>query len=73
MALVRGADEEPLKRRLIGSLTTLCKDLGILVVAEGVETHAERKVLTELGCNLLQGFLFGRPAPARAAAARPKH
>jgi len=64
MALVRGADAEPLKRRLIGSLTTLCKDLGIVVVAEGVESEAERAVLKELGCELLQGFLFGRPEPA---------
>jgi len=39
----------------------LCRDLGILVVAEGVETPAERDVLVDLGCDLMQGYLFGRP------------
>jgi EAL domain-containing protein (putative c-di-GMP-specific phosphodiesterase class I) len=63
MALVRGVDNEPIKQRLIGSMARLCRDLRILVVAEGVETAAEKKVLTDLGCDLLQGYLFGRPTP----------
>jgi EAL domain-containing protein (putative c-di-GMP-specific phosphodiesterase class I) len=58
---VRGVEEEPVKRRLIGSMAALCRDSGIVVVAEGVESPAEREVLGELGCDLLQGFLFGRP------------
>jgi EAL domain-containing protein (putative c-di-GMP-specific phosphodiesterase class I) len=62
MALVRGVDREPIKRRLVGSMARLCRDLGILVVAEGVETPAEQAVLVDLGCDLLQGYLFGRPA-----------
>jgi EAL domain-containing protein (putative c-di-GMP-specific phosphodiesterase class I)/CheY-like chemotaxis protein len=63
MALVRGVDHEPIKQRLVGSMARLCRDLRILVVAEGVETVAEKKVLTDLGCDLLQGYLYGRPAP----------
>jgi diguanylate cyclase len=39
-------------------------DMGVLVVAEGVETKAEREALIDLGCDLLQGFLFARPAAA---------
>ncbi len=62
MALVRDADKEPVKRRLIQSMITLSRDLGIQSVAEGVETEAERDVLIGLGCDLLQGYLFGRPA-----------
>jgi EAL domain-containing protein (putative c-di-GMP-specific phosphodiesterase class I) len=61
ISLVRGVDSSHTKRRLIGSISELCRDLGILVVAEGVETEAERQVLVELGCDLLQGFLLGRP------------
>jgi EAL domain-containing protein (putative c-di-GMP-specific phosphodiesterase class I) len=61
MSLVRGVDREPVKRKLISSMTTLCRELGVLVVAEGVETLGESEVLVELGCDLLQGFLIGRP------------
>ena len=67
MALVRGVDREPIKQRLVGSMARLCRDLGILVVAEGVETQAEKDILVELGCDLLQGYLFGRPALAEPA------
>jgi EAL domain-containing protein (putative c-di-GMP-specific phosphodiesterase class I) len=63
MALVRGVDHEPIKQRLVGSMARLCRDLGILVVAEGVETETEKDVLVGLGCDLLQGYLFGRPMP----------
>ena len=66
MSLVRNVDREPVKRKLIGSMTGLCRDLGMLVVAEGIETTAERDVVVELGCDLLQGFLLGRPAPFAA-------
>lgn len=63
MALVRDVHNEPIKRKLVGSLTALCKELGIIVVAEGVETAAERDTVLELGCDLLQGYLFARPGP----------
>jgi EAL domain-containing protein (putative c-di-GMP-specific phosphodiesterase class I) len=49
-------------------MTELCHDLGMLIVAEGVETEAERDVLVELGCDLLQGFLLGRPSAPPSAA-----
>ena len=39
----------------------LCAELGILVVAEGVEKAEERDTLATLGCDLLQGYLFARP------------
>jgi len=37
--------------------------MGMLVVAEGVETVRECETLLEIGCDLLQGFLFARPSP----------
>jgi len=67
MSLVRDVDKEPIKRRLVESMTRLCKDSGILVVAEGVETKAEHDVVVELGCDLIQGYLIGRPGPLPAA------
>jgi EAL domain-containing protein (putative c-di-GMP-specific phosphodiesterase class I) len=63
MALVRGVDRDPYRRRLVSSVTSMCRDLGILVVAEGIETEAEKATLIELDCDLLQGFLIGPPLP----------
>ncbi|MFL5378581.1 MAG: EAL domain-containing protein [Myxococcales bacterium] len=61
MSLIRGVHEEPTKRKLISSIVDLCEDLGISVVAEGVETLHERDALEKIGCPLLQGYLFGKP------------
>lgn len=61
MSLVRDIDSQVKKRSIVRSMKKLCDELGILVVAEGVETPAERDVLVELGCDLLQGYLFARP------------
>jgi EAL domain-containing protein (putative c-di-GMP-specific phosphodiesterase class I) len=61
-ALVQAVDREPLKRRLVGAITRLCREMGIKVVGEGVETPAERDALVELGCDLLQGNFLSPPA-----------
>jgi EAL domain-containing protein (putative c-di-GMP-specific phosphodiesterase class I)/FixJ family two-component response regulator len=61
MTLVRDVDRIPTKSRLIRSLCSACRDLGVLVVAEGIETTSERDCLVDLGCDLLQGYLHGRP------------
>ncbi len=60
-ALVCGIEGDALKRKLVDSLVRLCAELRVISVAEGVETEAERDVLVGLGCDLLQGHLFGRP------------
>jgi EAL domain-containing protein (putative c-di-GMP-specific phosphodiesterase class I) len=44
-----------------------CRDLGITVTGEGIETPAQEQRLRDLGCHLGQGFLFARPAPPEAA------
>ncbi|WP_240481640.1 putative bifunctional diguanylate cyclase/phosphodiesterase [Dechloromonas denitrificans] len=46
-----------------GAVVTLARQLGLSVVAEGVETEAQRQFLAGIGCDLLQGFLFARPMP----------
>ena len=63
MSLVRGIDQNPTRLTLVRSLVDACRQLGLLVVAEGVETTAERDVLAEVGCDLMQGFLFSKPEP----------
>lgn len=67
MSLIRGVDQHPLRRKLVRSMAELCRGLGILVLAEGIETEAEREALTEAGCDLMQGFLIGRPGSLPAA------
>jgi EAL domain-containing protein (putative c-di-GMP-specific phosphodiesterase class I) len=64
MALVRGIHEQPKKRDLIAGMVALCGQLGIQVIAEGVEVEHEMLALVALGCPLQQGFLFARPARA---------
>jgi EAL domain-containing protein (putative c-di-GMP-specific phosphodiesterase class I)/CheY-like chemotaxis protein len=61
MSLVRNIDHEAIKQKLVGSLITLCKELGMVVVAEGVENAGERDTLVGLGCQMMQGYLFARP------------
>jgi diguanylate cyclase (GGDEF)-like protein len=48
---------------LLHAITALAHALGIEVVAEGVETEAQCELLQQIGCDRMQGFLFGRPAP----------
>lgn len=62
VSLVRGVHLEPVKRKLIGSITSVCHDLGIQVLAEGIEFAEERDASVELGVDLLQGYLLGKPA-----------
>lgn len=62
MALVRDVHLHPTKQRLVGSMTQLCSDLGMEIIAEGIENMEERDVLIDLGCDLFQGFYFARPA-----------
>jgi EAL domain-containing protein (putative c-di-GMP-specific phosphodiesterase class I) len=61
--LISSVDRNPLKQSIVGSIGKLGRELGMVVVAEGVETAEERDVAADLGCDHQQGFLFGRPAP----------
>jgi EAL domain-containing protein (putative c-di-GMP-specific phosphodiesterase class I)/CheY-like chemotaxis protein len=62
MSLVRGIDSSAVKRKLVAAIAGLAKDLGIQLVAEGIETPAERDCVVSLGADALQGYLFARPA-----------
>jgi EAL domain-containing protein (putative c-di-GMP-specific phosphodiesterase class I) len=61
MSLIRDVHASTLKQRTVSALCNLCHDVGCLVVAEGIETSNERDCLVALGCDLLQGYLLGRP------------
>ncbi|TWH75115.1 EAL domain-containing protein (putative c-di-GMP-specific phosphodiesterase class I) [Modestobacter roseus] len=63
-SIVSGLDTDPVLARLAQSLVAFAHSSGVCVIAEGVETEAERAVLTDLGVDGGQGWLFGRPGPA---------
>lgn len=62
-SFVRDVEESRKSRAIVRSIVGLCKDLDIPVIAEGVETEAQREILVREGCTELQGFLFARPVP----------
>lgn len=62
MQLVRGIDRQRAKQVITSGIVRMCTDLGVMVIAEGVETHGEYGWLRECGITLFQGFLFGAPA-----------
>ena len=53
-------------RAIVDAVIKLAHAIGLKVVAEGVETEAQRDVLLELGCDEFQGYLFAKPMSARA-------
>jgi EAL domain-containing protein (putative c-di-GMP-specific phosphodiesterase class I) len=61
MNLIRGIEANPVKRKLVASIASLCREMEMLLVAEGVEKTVERDILCDLGCDFFQGFLFARP------------
>jgi diguanylate cyclase (GGDEF)-like protein/PAS domain S-box-containing protein len=60
-SFVDGIATKPEKRKLLGGIIALSRGLGMSVVAEGAERAAEVDVLIELGCDIVQGFVFARP------------
>ena len=62
-SFVAGIRQHRSDRVLIGSVIKIAQSLNFEVVAEGVETPQQAEFVTELGCDYMQGFYFGRPVP----------
>jgi EAL domain-containing protein (putative c-di-GMP-specific phosphodiesterase class I) len=60
-SLVEGCANDASKRRMCKSIIQIAHNFGALAVAVGVSNETDLKVLTELDCDLAQGFLFGKP------------
>ncbi|WP_036177341.1 EAL domain-containing protein [Massilia sp. 9096] len=69
--LIRDIDANKTKQIIVENIVNLCEKLGIVALAEGVETFDERDCLSSLGIDLMQGFLFARPAFRAIAAVDP--
>ncbi|MBK8535180.1 MAG: EAL domain-containing protein [Candidatus Competibacteraceae bacterium] len=63
-SFVRDLVSDPDDRTLAATIIALGHGLGLQVVAEGVETDEQRRILLDQGCDLAQGYFFGQPVPA---------
>jgi EAL domain-containing protein (putative c-di-GMP-specific phosphodiesterase class I) len=71
MDLVRGIDSNVAKQAIVRGIVAICGDLGVKVLAEGIETAAERDTLRGAGIDLMQGYLFSKPALQAAGVIDP--
>lgn len=68
-SFVRDLASSPSKMVIVPAIIDLGRALGLAVVAEGIETDAQRTLLAGMGCPIGQGYLFGAPSDAAAFAA----
>ncbi len=61
MDLIRGLDHDAKKAIIMRHVIAMCRDLGVALVAEGVETPAEYDTLRDLGVSLFQGYYLAKP------------
>ncbi len=74
MSLIRNIDRtSPERQRMLASLVTIVKDLGVQALAEGIETEGEAEVCRQMGFDTAQGYYFGRPAPPGKYSAEAQH
>ncbi len=57
---------DPEAEAVIRAIVKLSKALNMNIVAEGVETRAQKNILRQTGCNIIQGYIFSRPVPVSA-------
>jgi diguanylate cyclase (GGDEF)-like protein len=72
---VEGIDREVRHQAIVKGIIALAHSIDLEVVAEGIETSEQYRVLTELGCDFAQGYLLGRPQPEeprRSAVGAPR-
>ena len=71
MEIVRGVDSNTPRQAIVEAMVGLCRRLRIGLIAEGIETDAELRMLRGLGVRLAQGYLLGRPAIGQLSAFPP--
>lgn len=67
-SFINGLPDDPASAAIVTAITTLGNSLGFDVLAEGIETEAQRRFILGVGCRRAQGFLFSPPVPQEAIA-----
>ncbi len=62
MSLTRNVNFDKVRRTLVQGIVLMCKEIGIEIIAEGIETKEEYLVLQDMGVNLFQGYMFAYPS-----------
>ena len=68
-SFVSRMDQSPQQPAIVKAIVSLAQNLGMDVIAEGIENHAQAEALRALRCRRGQGFLFSTPLPAKEARA----
>jgi EAL domain-containing protein (putative c-di-GMP-specific phosphodiesterase class I) len=72
MALIRDVDKDCVRQVIVQGIVTICEQLGVTVIAEGIESAGERDFLSDCGIFLMQGYWFARPAFKALAEVSPQ-
>ncbi len=62
-SFINGMTRDARDRAIVAGVLSIAHNLGVKVVAEGVETQEQASLLADLGCDEVQGFFFGAPVP----------
>ena len=72
MQLIRDIHRDRPRQAIVRGVVTMCAELGVTVIAEGIECAEERDFLADCGIFLMQGFWFAKPAFKALAEVSPQ-
>jgi len=72
MALIRDIDRDRVRQVIVRGIVTMCVELNVTVIAEGIESAGERDFLADCGVFLMQGYWFAKPAFKALAQVSPE-